>query len=65
MSKEMFKLFQTLSLAPFGLLLFVMPWECVFFIIINIIINIMNTACSIITIILCGNDNNNPFVCTH
>lgn len=55
---EMFKLFQTLRLAPFGSLHLWCP-ENVFFLIINI-------ANTIITIILCDNDNNNnPFVSTH
>lgn len=52
---EMFKLFQTLRLVPFGSLYLWCP-ENVFFLI------IINIAITIITIIFCDNDNNsNPF----
>lgn len=58
---EMFKLFQTLRLAPFGSLYLWCPENVFFFLII-----IINIAITIITIILCDNDNNNtPFVSTH
>lgn len=56
---EMFKLFQT-CLPPL-LHIFVLPWECVFFILI-----VINIAITIIIILLCVNDNNKVvFVSTH
>lgn len=57
---EMFKLFQTLRLAPFGLLYLWCP-DGLFFL--NIIV-IKNVAITITTNILCDNDGCNPFVST-
>lgn len=57
---EMFKLFQTLCLAPFHSYL----WCPDLFFFFYIIIIVQNVAITIITNILCDNDSCNPFVST-
>lgn len=59
---DMFKLFQTLRLAPFGLYLWYS--DSLFFFFFNIIVIVKNVAFTITTDILCDNDRCNPFVST-